>query len=128
MIKKISFYFLVTLIFLNSLGCAPILIGAAIGGVSVYAVSKDTIQGDTDKSYDSLWKAAITVSRIRGTIKQEDYNRGYIETQTESSKVWIRLIRLTHATTRIRISSRKYHFPNLDLAQDIFAKILEQAK
>lgn len=127
--KFLIVYFLLPLLFLNISGCAAaFLVGAAAGGVSIYAVSKDTVQGDTDRSYDSLWNAALTVSRIRGTIKQEDYTRGQIELVSDSSRVWIRLIRMTHATTRLKISSRKHHLPNLNLAQDIFVKVMEEAK
>lgn len=126
--KTIAFYFLIPFLLLNILGCAPLIIGAAAGGLGAYAISKDTIQGETDKSYDTLWNAALTVSRIRGTIKQEDSMRGYIALETEASRVWIRLIRLTHATTRLRVSARKYHLPNMTLAQDIFTKIMEEAK
>lgn len=109
-------------------GCAPLIVGGAVGAVGGYATSRDTIQGETDKSYDSLWDSALTVSKIRGQIKYEDMAKGYIELEAESSKVYIRLIRLTAATTRLRVSARKYHFPNLGLAQDIFVKIMEQAK
>lgn len=109
-------------------GCVPLIIGGAVGAVGAYAVSKDTIQGDTDKPYEGLWNSALTVSKIRGNIKEEDKARGYIALETDSSKVWIRLIRLTRATTRIRISARKLHLPNIDLAQDIYVKILEEAR
>lgn len=113
---------------LVSCGCAPLIIGGAVGALGGYAISKDTVQGETDTSYDTLWNAALTVSRIRGTVKSEDSIRGYLELEAESSKVYIRLIRLTQATTRLRISCRKYHLPNLTLAQDLFVKIMEQAK
>lgn len=120
--------FLIPCIFLSILGCAPLIIGGAVGVLGGYAVSKDTIQGETDKNYDGLWEAALTVSKIRGEMKYEDKTKGYIELEAESSKVYIRLIRLTVATTRLRIQARKYHFPNMSLAQDIFVKIMEQAK
>ncbi len=99
-----------------------------MGVLGGYAISKDTIQGETDKSYDSLWDSALMVGRIRGQIKYEDPTKGYIELEAESSRVYIRLIRLTAATTRLRVSARKYHLPNLGLAQDIFVKIMEQAR
>ena len=86
------------------------------------------MQGDSDKSYEALWESAVNVARIRGMIQQENSSTGYIELSAESSKVWIRLIRLTQATTRIKISARKFHFPNMDLAQDIFVKIVAGAK
>lgn len=126
--KKILYLFLIPIVFMNLSGCLALIVGGAAGALGAYSVSKDTIQGETDKSYDSLWDSAITVSRIRGTVKQEDSARGYIELVADSSRVWISLIRLTHATTRLIISSRKHHLPNLDLAQDIFVKIIEGAK
>ncbi len=126
--KKITAFFIFPLLLLNILGCAPLIIGAAVGAVGGYAVSKDTIQGETDGNYDLFWNSALMVSRIRGIVKLEDYAKGYIDLDVSNSKVWIRLIRLTEATTRIRVSARKYHMPDLRLAQDIYVKILEQAK
>lgn len=120
--------FLIPCIFLSISGCAPLIIGSAVGALGGYAVSKDTIEGETDKNYDSLWEAALTVSKIRGQIKYENKTKGYIESEAESSKVYIRLIRLTVSATRLRVSARKYHFPNMILAQDIFVKIMEQAR
>jgi len=109
-------------------GCVPLVVGAMVGAGGYAITSKDTIQGDTDKSYDRLFDAAIRVSKIRGTISQEDSSRGYIELKVESSRVWIRLVRLTRATTRIKISARKYHLSDLELAQEFFTKIIEEAR
>lgn len=120
--------FLISVMVITLSGCVPLIIGAAAGGMGAYAVSKDTIQGETDKPYDLLWDAALRVSKIKGAIKEADVDKGYIEMEADSSRVGIKLIRLTHATTRLRIWARKYHFPNLDLAQDMYVKILEEAK
>ncbi len=125
--RKITL-FLMPFILIGASGCVPLIIGGTLGAVGGYAVSKDTVQGETDKSYDSLWDAALTVSRIRGQIKVEDRIKGYIELTAESSKVYIKLIRITDATTRLRVQARKYHFPNMNLAQDIFIKIMERTK
>ena len=105
-------------------GCIPLMIGAAAGGLGAYAVSKDTVQGDSDKGFDLLWDSAINVTKQYGIVQQENISTGSIELTADSSKVWIRLIRLTQATTRIKISARKYHFPNMELAQDLFVKIV----
>ena len=105
-------------------GCVPLIIGAAAGGLGAYAVSKDTVQGDSDKDYNLLWESAINVAKSGGIIQQENASTGYIELTSESSKVWIRFIRLTQATTRIKISARKFHFPNSELAQDFFVRII----
>ena len=127
--KKKLFYFLVILaIFLNSTGCVPLIIGGAAGALGAYAVSRDTIQADTDQPYESLWNAALTVARIRGSLKQEDYTAGSLEFNVDTSRVWIRLVRVTHATTRLKISARKHHLPHLALAQDIYVKVIEEAR
>lgn len=108
-------------------GCAPLLIGGAVGALGGYAINRDTIQSETDIDYEQLWNAAISIVRMRGEPKFEDYVKGYISAEMESSRVWVRLIRLTKVTTRLRISARKYHFPNLGLAQDLFVRIMEEA-
>ena len=109
-------------------GCVPLIIGAAAGGLGAYAVSKDTVQGDSDKNFDLLWESATSVAKQYGIVQQENIQTGYIELTADSSKVWIRLIHLTQATTRIRISARKFHFPNIELAQDLFVKIVSGVK
>lgn len=125
--KTILKYLVCMIIISSCTGCAPLIIGSAVGVVGGYAVSKDTIEGDTDKPYDQVWSAALEVLKIRGTVKKEDYTHGTIEGFAQSSRVWVKFSRLTQATTRIQVSSRKHRLPNLSLAQDIFVKIMEQA-
>lgn len=126
--KKIfGAYLLLSLLLVNIYGCAPLLIGVAAGGVGIYAAGRDTIQGESDKSYDSLWSAALTVSKIRGTIKQADSLRGHIELKVGASQASIKLIRLTRSTVRLKISARKFHMPDLSLAQELFTKIMEES-
>lgn len=124
---KKYFVFLLPLVILCA-GCIPLLIGGAAGALGAYAVSSDTVQGETDKSYEGVWNAASEVGRMRGTIKEEDNIRGYMQMEIDSSKVWVRVIKLTQATTRLKISARKNHLPNSRLAQDLFVKIIEQAQ
>jgi hypothetical protein len=124
--KRAAFLLFMPLIMIIVSGCLPaIIIGGAVGAVGGYAVSKDAIQGETDKSYDVLWNSAGTIARIRGKVKVEDAVKGRIELEAESSRVYITLDRLTQSTTRVRVKARKYHLPNMALAQDIFVKIME---
>jgi methenyltetrahydromethanopterin cyclohydrolase len=109
-------------------GCAPLIIGGAVGALGGYAISKDTIQGETDIDYEDLWRAAVQVVRMQGLPKYEDTVKGYIRAEVDSNKVWVRLIRLTKTATRLRISARKYHFPNRSLAEELYIKILEEAR
>jgi hypothetical protein len=126
--RQIVLFLLVPVITLSLCGCVPLIIGGAAGALGAYAVGKDTIQGDTDKLYDSLWYAAYDIAKLYGFIKQEDQARGYIALEKESSKIYIQLFRLTQATTRLKVSARKHHLPDLALAQDLFVRIMDAAR
>ena len=126
--KRIGIALLAGILFVNLSGCAPLLVGIALGGATVYAVSKDTIQGDTEKDYEGLWEASMNVAGTYGMIKTEDKNTGYIYVEGPSGRIWIHLIKLTRTATRIKISARnKLHLPDMTKAQEVFVKIMEQA-
>ena len=127
--KKVIMAMLVPFLLVSAAGCVPLFL-MTVGGVGVYAVSKDTIQGDTDTPYEAVWDAAIKVAKIRGTLLQQDFNRGYIEIDAKPNSIKIYCVRITTATTKLRVSARKYKkaFPNIEIAQDIFVKIIEEAK
>jgi hypothetical protein len=125
--KSVASILIIPLLAIGLCGCVPVFL-MAVGGVGVYAVSKDTIKGDTDTPYEALWDAALKVARIRGTVLQQDFNRGYIEVEAKPSKIWIQFVRVTSAATQIRVSARKYKLPNIDLAQEVFIKIIGEAK
>jgi hypothetical protein len=126
--KKLSLLIIIPFFCAVLAGCVPLIVGAAAGALGAVAISKDTIQGETDKPYESLWNSALLIARIRGTIKQEDSTRGYLELEADSSTVYINLVRMTQAATRLKVASRKHHLPNMKLAEDIFVKIMEQVK
>ncbi|KPK97767.1 MAG: hypothetical protein AMJ95_07165 [Omnitrophica WOR_2 bacterium SM23_72] len=125
--KTVFFLFFISLALVQMTGCVFVLGGAA-GALGAYSLSKDSMEGDTDTPYENLWSAAILISRARGTVKKEDKLQGLIELETDSSRVWIQLMRVTQYTTRLKVAARKYRFPNLALAQDLYAKIIEQVK
>ncbi|MDD5155382.1 MAG: DUF3568 family protein [Candidatus Omnitrophica bacterium] len=124
--RKILLLIVIFPVLVSLSGCAAaFIVGGAAGALGGYAISKDTIQGDSDKPYDSLWNAALDAG-AGGTIKEANERTGRIELQVDSSQVHIRLIRLTRIATRIRVSARnKFHLPNLNLAESIFVKIME---
>ncbi|MCX5708508.1 MAG: hypothetical protein NTY14_06020 [Candidatus Omnitrophica bacterium] len=124
--KLLTLFVLIPFLVTGLSGCIPVFL-MAVGGVGVYAVSKDTIQGDTDTPYEAIWDSALKVARIRGTVLQEDFNRGYIEVNAKPNKIWIQFVRVTTTATKIRVSARKYKLPNIDLAQEVFIKIIEEA-
>ena len=111
-----------------STGGCVLLIGAAAGGVGVYAASKDTIQGETDISSERLWDSAMMVIKYRGTITQQKVDQGSIEALDGKTRIWVQVDRITQATSRLKVAARSYKMPNLDVAQSIYTKIIEQAR
>ena len=126
--KKICLCLILSAVFfINISGCVPLIVGGVVGALGGYAVSRDTIQAETDIPYEALWDSALTISRNRGTITRENPSGGQLDVNIDSSRVWIKLIRLTHETTRLRVSARKHALPNISLAQDLFVRIMEAA-
>ena len=125
--KTVFFLVLLSLAVTQMTGCIFILGGAA-GALGAYGLSRDSMEGDTDAPYENVWSAAVLISKARGTIKKQDKLMGLIELEADSSRVWIQLMRVTPYTTRLKVAARKYRFPNLTLAQDLYAKIIEQVK
>lgn len=126
--KKALIFLLSFLVLINISGCVPLIIGGAVGALGGYAASRDTIQAETDKTYEKLWEAILITIGMRGAIGEENKLTGSIEAQIESSRVWIEVIRLTPQTNRLKVSARKNHLPNLKLAEDLFVKIMEAAE
>jgi len=127
--KRAAALLLFGFILLNMAGCIPLLIGAAAGGAGAYAAGKDAIEGDLTYSFSQLWDASLKVAKIRGTVKGQDQTAGYLYLETgDGSKVWINISRVTETTTRLKVAARRSHLPKIELAQDFFAKITDQAK
>lgn len=113
---------------MNMTGCVPLIVGGvAAGVVGAYAVSKDTIEGDTDKPYNRVWNSALTAAKIAGTIKQENKQKGCIDLVEGANSINIKVIRLTRTVVRLKVTARKHYLPNIKLAEDIFVKIIEGA-
>ncbi len=125
--KMVALSLIMPFLALGLCGCVPVLL-MAVGGIGVYAVSKDTIQADTETSYEAIWDASVKISRTKGAVLQEDFNRGYIEIDARPNKIWIQLIRVSANATKIRVSARKYKLPNIELAQQVFTRIFEESK
>lgn len=127
--RKIFYFFILVTFLINILGCIPLIVGAAAGGAGVYATSQDTIQGYSDKPYEQLWNSALTIGRARGAVKKQDDAKGSLELEVgRSSRAWITLTKLTDNTTRVKVAARKHHLPDINLAEDIYTKIIEGVK
>jgi hypothetical protein len=123
--KKIVSYLVVIMLCANLAGCWPVILG--VGAVGGYAISRDTIQGETDKDIGSVWGAAIKVSEVMGIIRAEDRSKGTLAVEVDRNNVNIKVEELTKTTVRLRVSVRnKYLLPNISLAQKMYTKIIQQ--
>ncbi len=129
MIRRfISSVSVVLLLCFSLSGCVWAILGA--GAVGGYAISKDTIVGEIDSDYDTLWLAAERVGGIMGEIKAQDRVKGTIELDIDRTRVSIQIEKLTPETLRLRVKGRKYMYmiPNIGLAQKVFIKIQQQVE
>lgn len=120
--------FVCGLIFMASAvsGCI-FVIGGAVGALGGYAVSQDTIQGETAKSYTSVWNAAAKVMSILGDVSLEDREGGTIEATVNASKVKVKIEEIVKGAVRLRVKARKHLLPDIKLSQKIYIKIIENA-
>ena len=122
-----KFAILIVLCFALS-GCAVVLVGA--GAAGGYAVGKDYIQGETDKDFDRVYNSAINIADIIGVVESRFSNPSLckIKAKVEASSLDIDIERLTQKTVRLKVRSRKNLMPNIELAQKVYTKILQNAK
>ena len=111
-------------------GCVPAAwrTNSDIPLVAGHQISKDTVQGDTDVFYRDLWDAVYMNCRMKGVIKKESRERGYLQLDVLSTIIDIRTIRLTKKINRLRVTARKDRRPNLDAAKEMYNKILAEAQ
>ena len=109
-------------------GCVMVLVGA--GAAGGYAIGRDYIQGEMEKSFDSVYSSALHIVEGLGTIESKYSNSsvGKINAKVETSSLQIIVERLTRHAVRLKVKSRKNLLPNLDLAQRVYSSILEEAR
>ena len=104
------------------------LVGA--GAAGGYAIGKDYIQGETDKNFNSVYDTAVSVLELMGIIESKYSNPsiGKIHAKVDNSSLEITVERLTRSTIRLKVKSRKNLMPNIELAQKVYHKILQQSR
>ncbi|MFH1359793.1 MAG: DUF3568 family protein [Candidatus Omnitrophota bacterium] len=115
----------VVLLALSLSGCWPLIFGtlAAAGG---YAVSRDTIQGETEKDFDDVWHAAMAVVPVMGSVVSESYELGHIEAIVNGARVKVDVLQMTSSIVRLKVKARKNIFQSLVNAQQVFIKIMNK--
>ena len=121
--KKFGLLFLCAFLPLGG-GCAPVLI--ATGAVAGYAVSRDSVVMDLDKSWDDVWNAAQEEVGEQGQVKRENRERGRLDARIEETDVVVIIKQLTPSTVRVAVRARKYLLPKVDVAQRVALGIRER--
>lgn len=108
-------------------GCI-FVVGAAVGAAGGYVISKDTIQGETDKGIAQIWQATIDVAQTMGIIKIKDVEGNKIEAEINGAHVRVIILSITPATRRLKVTCRKNLLPDLKLAEKVFVNIMQRLK
>ena len=106
-------------------GCFYIVLGsvAAAGG---YAISQDTIQGEREEDFNDVWKAAVDIISIMGTISSQNRDLGKLTAIVSGAKITINVAQLTPSTVRLKVKARKALFPSIATAHNIYIKIMNR--
>ncbi|HOW35509.1 MAG TPA: DUF3568 family protein [Candidatus Omnitrophota bacterium] len=106
-------------------GCFYLVLGAA-AAAGGYAISSDTIQGETEKDFQEVWDSSVEIASIMGMVSSKSPELGKISATIDGAKVNIQVLQLTTSTTRLKVKARKGLFPNISTAQNIFVKIMNR--
>jgi len=112
-------------ILLSLSGCVYLVIGG-IGALGGYVISPDTIEGLSNNDDLTVWDSALEVTTIMGAVEESSEDAGIIISMIGGSKVTISITRLSEGTTRLRVKARKHHLPKIQVAQDIYVKIMSR--
>ena len=106
-------------------GCFYLILGS-LGAVGGYAVSPDTVAGMSRRDAEEVFDAAYTVVNIMGNVLRQDKKSGHLEVLINNSRVNISILQFSRDKTKISVKARRAFFPKIDIAQDVYVKIINQ--
>ncbi|MCA9393824.1 MAG: hypothetical protein KC900_06440 [Candidatus Omnitrophica bacterium] len=106
-------------------GCVYLVVGG-IGALGGYVVSPDTVEGIAKTESDTVWETALEVVSILGMVTESSRDAGIILVNVEKAHVRITIEALTDHQTRISVKARRYNFPRISTAQNVFVKIMSE--
>jgi len=123
-LRKVIFPLLfVSLLAVPLSGCVYLAIGAA-GAVGGYVVSPDTVQGQVARSLDETWDSAKEIIGIMGQVLQENQQGSELIAMISGTKVTVTIVAINISTTKLSVKARKSFMPKIDVAQDVYTKIV----
>ena len=120
---KIIVWLAVPILAFSAGGCV-ILAAGAVGVVGGYVVSPDTVEGNTVRSFEDVWGAAKEITGIMGHVVGENNPQGILIAEINAARVTVTMVAINASTTKISVKARKAFMPKIDLAQDVYTKIL----
>lgn len=126
-IKKFLFVVILCFLCAGAAGCIYFVAGG-VGALGGYAISPDTVEGESESDYDTLWDSANEVMGIMGTVNRKDYKMGTIDGTVSGARINIDMSQISSNEVRLRVKARKNMLPNIKIAQDVFVKIKNRAR
>jgi hypothetical protein len=103
------------------------MIIGGVGALGGYVVSPDTVEGLlSDKDQSDVWEAADSVISIMGIISEKSEAGGLIAAKIQGTKVTVTIYQMSKSTVRLTVKARKTFFPRIKVAQDVYAKIVNE--
>lgn len=109
-------------------GCVIFALGA--GAAGGYAISRDTLEGFSDKSLDQVWNVGREVLGGQGLVTLEDKTHGRIEAKIDDSKVRLDISQVSPKSVRMQVKARKFSnmFPDMRLSERTFTLMMNELK
>ncbi|MBI2870231.1 MAG: DUF3568 family protein [Candidatus Omnitrophica bacterium] len=106
-------------------GCALALVGAG-AAAGTYAMVQGSAEGFSDAKYDRIWKAAKAVLEEKGTLTSDDEAGGVLKGKVADTDVTVELVKITEASTKMRVTARKNLLPREKLAEEVYTAIAKK--
>ena len=110
-------------LFLSLSGCVYLVVGG-IGAVGGYIISPDTVEGITQNDVETVWDATVEIVSIMGIVLEQNEGASTLIAKINGAKVTISALTLNSTSVKLTIKSRRYGFPNIGTAQDVFVKLM----
>ncbi len=126
--KKVIVYFSFFLLPAISLtGCVPVLIGAGV--VAGYFVTKDSVSGNLEVSFEELWNVSLSEVGNSADITDQNKQAGLIKARHGKTNITVRIRELTEHSYNLKVTCRKaIAIADLSLSQDLFTRIVRNLK
>ena len=126
--SKHSLHFLLLILVFSPMhnGCVPLFLMGA-GAAGGYAISKDSVEGTVNKQFHRVFNASLDVVKSKGVVQSQDEEHGKIEGVVGNQvNATIELSQTTERSVKIKVTARKNHLPNIDVAQEVYTDILKK--